>query len=177
MAASTDVTLLLWTMTSWRRLLPQFVGVLMLVLTCSVGNIAIAQGETAESEQKLADPSKVIMKVYFFRLRAVTEVLIRKQDIERQRGIWFMDHHHPFVTKLRTLLESKRTDQQVAPSSIRLKAEFVREGDIFYMDRFGRVEKNGATNFELSAQEMDSLQADLQNFIGVVDMKARASIP
>lgn len=139
----------------------------------------------ARSEQPPQERmGKVVTRVYFLPFEIQTSVPVTMDDIEKSSPyiIWFVKgeknpfaKEHPFVPRLRQLLQSRRTTYKINDSLIRLKVDF--DNETFYVDQKGRVlEKNSERTFELAGWQMREIAKSMGYFSGVVDVNASEEV-
>jgi hypothetical protein len=141
----------------------RMIGLGILAVICALAGSA--SGKPTSSEP--------LLKLYFIPFPIETYLPITKNNIHEQgSSIWFLEQN-PFVSKLKTILQSRAAKRQVLPGHIRLKADFGQTSEVFFVDQKGTVlnEKTGAT-FALTVEQMSQLERDLDSFKGAVDVKA-----
>lgn|SRR5512146_2700683 len=133
--------------------------------------ISMASIAGAIQPEQLAPFLKPIMKVYFLPFHVHTQILIRKQDIEKHndQSLLFLRPQR-FIKDLRQMLEARPTQRKLSQNSIRLKVEFLQDDATFYADRLGVVEKNGVETFELLPEEMEQIRREMERYYGVVEL-------
>jgi hypothetical protein len=129
------------------------------------------------------------LRLYFLIPFAIeTYIAVTADNIEDHGyNIWFVGDHkfvpwllrllqsedHKFVPWLLRLLQLRPKSPTIISKGIRLKADFGKTGGVFFIDRDGTVmqQQSGAT-FSLSAGELRELEKRLEDFPGVVDVRA-----
>lgn len=74
------------------------------------------------------------------------------------------------MAKLRKVLESKATRKKINNRAIRLKVEFVSDGNVFFVDQEGVVLKNEQRGFQISKRQREEIEREILYFSGVVDV-------
>ncbi len=75
------------------------------------------------------------------------------------------------MARLRKALEAKATQKKIDNRVIRLKVEFVSDGNVFYVDQEGVVLKNDQKGFQISKKQREEIEREILYFSGVVDFK------
>ncbi|MGH9429573.1 MAG: hypothetical protein ACRD2L_25085 [Terriglobia bacterium] len=119
------------------------------------------------------------MRLYFGTFEVETFIPITKDNIEQAtHAISFVAREqflgeHPFISQLRTLLESHPSPGKLATLAIRVKADFRPRGDIYYVDIDGVVQKESTGQmFLLTEEEKKDLEKRMNYFVGVIDLRA-----
>lgn len=123
---------------------------------------------------------KPSMRLYFEHFKTQTYVPITKEYIEEDSlyKIFFYGKN-PFVRDIQTYLEKRKAKKKFDNNSTKLKIVISREnkGDmVYYVDRYGTVEKNNTEIFWLHENELESLEKNILYFHGVVDQKPTLGI-
>lgn len=112
-------------------------------------------------EMKHVD-KEAIMKIYFIPFEIETYVPVTILNIE-DSSIYELRFvkEHIFCTELRNLLESNKVNNKIDNKAIRLKVEFTREKNVYYVDQKGVVLKNNETYYQLSKKAMQKIEKEI----------------
>lgn len=126
---------------------------------------------------RTAMSAEILMKIYFIPFAIETYVPVTESNIEDTSiyAIWFTQQH-PFISRLHKLLQSKRITGKMDNRVVRLKVEFVKENEVFYVDRDGIVAKDSADYYKLSQKAQNEIESEIKHFSGVVDIKAKRAL-
>jgi len=114
-----------------------------------------------------------ILRLYFLPFSIETYLPVTAANIEEHgHAIWFMEEH-PFISKLRSMLQAHPAKSEILSKGIRLKADFRIPKAVFLVDRNGTVQrKDSGATFRLEQREVDQLEQEIRYFFGIVDVKA-----
>jgi len=137
--------------------------------------LVIAPGVRRERKVVGEPPPIISMRVIFMSFGSETflPITIKSIDDRKHLKVWFVrslmrDNDHPFVSKLRKMLQANSTKEEIDDNRVRLKVEIGT--DTFYADANGTVlKKNTGEKFQLSREQMQEIESTMENFDGVVD--------
>ncbi len=126
---------------------------------------------------KTAMTAEILMKIYFIPFTIETYTPVTQNNIEEKslHAIWFTQPN-PFIGRLHSLLQSSPTQEKVDDRVIRLKVEFVKEREVFYVDQDGIGTKDSKKYYKLSKKVQDEVEKAILYFSGVIDIKANKEL-